>query len=52
MLDQLKTLNFCLTQIAENPKIDRAIKEPYKIIALLAIDNIIALLDERNKETV
>jgi hypothetical protein len=51
MLDQLKTLNFCLTQIAENPKINRALQEPYKIVALLAIDNIIQALDDYNEES-
>jgi hypothetical protein len=48
-MEQLKTLNFCLTQIAENPKIDGSIKEPYKIVALLAIDNIVTLLDEQSE---
>ena len=49
-MEQLKTLNFCLTQIAENPKTNQHIKEPYKIIALLSIANIIALLDEDTEE--
>lgn len=51
-MEQLKTLNFCLTQIAENPKIDDNIKEPYKVVALLAISNIVSLLDEYNEKQV
>lgn len=49
-MEQLKKLNFCLTQIAENPKIDGRIREPYKIVALISIANIVNLLDEEVQE--
>lgn len=46
--DQQKALNFCLDQIQliHTEEIPENLKEPYKILAMVAIANIVTLLDD------
>lgn len=50
--DQQKALNFCLDQMQmiQTEEIPQTLKEPYKIIALIAIANIVTLLDDVSPE--
>ena len=52
LVDQQKVLNFCLDQLisANDAKVSEAKKEPYEIIALVAIDNIVKLITASNEK--
>lgn len=46
--EQQKALNFCLDQIQliQSQEIPEGLREPYKILAMIAIANIVTLLDD------